>query len=490
MSRLTRRAARVSVRARIGLAVALLTGLGLLSAGLVASAILTQEVESRVDDDLVSDVAEFERLAEVGVDPATGEPFESPAAAVRTSMERLIPDPNQGVVGFLDGELEWISRDAQLPLQDDPDFLAAVAPATSDVEVTYQEIVTDVTTYHVAVAPVRSGENGVLVVGGPGDGTVAALVMAYDLDAEVALFQEAFRIYGFVAFGAWIVVSVLAWALAGRLLRPIKTLAETASHIGRDDLSERIPVTGSDDVSDMTEAVNGMLDRLEAAFRAQADLLNDVSHELRTPITVVRGHLELMDVSDPADTTDVRDLSIDELDRMTALVTDLLTLAKADRPDFITLRATDIADLTHSVLDKASAMGDRSWVIDAAADAVAMLDKDRITQAWLQLVANAVRFSDPGSEVGLGARVADGEVHLWVRDQGVGVPKDQRDRIFSRFVQADPTRQDGSGLGLSIVTAIMHAHGGSVAVDSREGHGSTFTMSLPTSATAIEGEVP
>ncbi len=460
-----------------------MTGVALLAAGAIASVILTQEVTDRVNGDLVSDVAEFERLVDVGVDPGTGEAFASPAAAVRTALARIIPDPNEGTLGYLNGSLEWVSRDATLPLQDDPAFVEAVAPFTLASDLTYTSIDTDAATYHVAIAPVTTSPEGALVLGGDASGAsdVAALVLAYDLDQELGLFLHAFEIYAIVAAIAWLVVSAAAWVIAGRLLRPIGTLAATASRIGRDDLTERIPVTGSDDVSAMTASVNGMLDRLEGAFRAQSDLLNDVSHELRTPITVVRGHLELMDEQDPQDAREVRDLSIGELDRMASLVADLLTLAKADRPDFVVARPTDVSDVVTATLEKATSLGERQWVLGERADAVVALDRDRITQALLQLAANAVKFSEPDSAITIGAVIDDADLRLWVQDQGIGIPPEDQARVFERFAQSKNHEREGSGLGLSIVTAIAHAHHGRVDVASTPGEGSTFTLVLPSS---------
>ncbi|MFV0284981.1 MAG: histidine kinase dimerization/phospho-acceptor domain-containing protein, partial [Demequina sp.] len=333
---LAHRLSRVSVRARIGLAVLALTGLALAVAGLIALAVLDDAERDRMHADLVSDLQEFVVLAEEGVDPVTGEPFTDPGAAVRTSMERNVPDTNEGVVGFLDGKLEWVSRDAQTPLDADTEFIEAVAPLTLATDITYTSLSTAHADYLVAVAPARAADGGGLVVGaeGSGQGSTAAQVLAYDVNAELGLLHRAFRIYGLVAASAFVVVGILAWLLAGRLLRPVGALAAAAQRIGREDLTERVAVSGGDDVSDMARSVNTMLDRLQAAFDSQTALLNDVSHELRTPITVVRGHLELMDADDPADAREVRALSLDELDRMTTLVEDLLTLAKADRPDF------------------------------------------------------------------------------------------------------------------------------------------------------------
>jgi len=229
----------------------------------------------------------------------------------------------------------------------------------------------------------------------------------------------------------------------------------------------------------LTTTVNGMLDRLEDAFSSQRELLDDVGHELRTPLTVVRGHLELMDPSDPADAEQVRALALDELDRMNALVEELVTLAKANRPDFVIPEPTDVALLTDEVLTKARPLGERRWVLDALAEeTVVDLDPRRITQAWLQLANNAVKFSEPGSTVALGSAVDGDRVRLWVRDEGVGIATEDADRIFERFARADGAGVEGSGLGLTIVRSIAQAHGGEVDLASEPGRGSTFTIVL------------
>ncbi|WP_062378082.1 sensor histidine kinase [Demequina pelophila] len=476
----------VSVRTRILAAVLALTALALAVSGFVAASIQDAQVIDRIGRDLASDVSEFEQLLSVGVDPSTGQPFAAPSDALRTSMQRVIPKPNEGVIGFIDGELAYLSREAVMPLEDDPEFIDEVTPLTTADDVSYARVSTTYGNYQVAVVPVRATVDGELVVGTAGnvdaDVPVAAEVLAYDEDAELAEFRRAFAIYAWVALAAFVVVAVVAWLFAGRLLRPIRVLAAAARSIGREDISERIPVTGTDDLADMTDSVNQMLGRMETAFASQMALLDDVSHELRTPITVLRGHLELMDPADPADAREVRDLSLDELERMSRLVEDLMTLAKSERPDFIQARPTDLGPLTEAVLAKARGLGEREWMLDATADAVVAVDPQRVTQAWLQLAANAVRFSTAGSQIGLGASIDGDRVRLWVRDQGEGVPAEHQQRIFDRFQQA--TSSSGSGLGLTIVSAIAAGHGGTVELESAVGIGSRFTIVLPVTATS------
>src|SRR5699024_629061 len=190
----------------------------------------------------------------------------------------------------------------------------------------WQTVRTDLGTYRVYGLPVRLDT---------GD-QAGAVVFAFDMDAEYAEIGDTFRTYALVAALALVWITVIGWFVMGRMLMPVTVLRSAAAEISSsDDLSRRIPVTGHDDLAALTTTVNAMLARLEHAFGSQRQLLDDVGHELRTPLTVVRGHLELMDPSDPADAAETRSLVLDEVDRMNLLVEDLMTLAKARRPDFV-----------------------------------------------------------------------------------------------------------------------------------------------------------
>ena len=230
-------------------------------------------------------------------------------------------------------------------------------------------------------------------------------------------------------------IGIVGYQVAGRLLSPLRSLRQTAQRITETDLSERIPVDqlASDEVGDLGRTMNAMLDRLTASFDNQRRLLDDAGHELKTPITIVRGHLELIDPDDPTDVIETRDLAIDELDRMRRLVDEILMLAKARRPDFVQPEPVVVADLLAGVLDKVVALGDRRWLIEATSNEVVTLDPQRITQALIQLVANALKFTSPGSVIALGGRLYGPEVRLWVRDEGTGIAADDRGRIFERF---------------------------------------------------------
>lgn len=448
-----------------------LSALALAAAGGTAWALQLRQVDRDIQGALERTYAELVTLAETGVDPETGESFQETGRLLYTMMSREVPAPYEGMVAFARDDLRYRTQDIGVPLAQDPEFVDAVADTWTADGVVFDTIRTAQREYRYAGIPVQVG-----------DSTPGSIVLAFDRGALRSAVGDTFRTYAIVAVASLALLAVVAWVLSGRLLRPLRTLLETAGQISDTDLSRRIPVDGDDDLSELARTFNDMLDRLDTAFRSQRRLLDDAGHELRTPITIVRGHLELMDPADPQDAADTRELALRELDRMHRLADDLVLLAKSEAPDFVRKEPTDLAPLLDNVLDQARQLGRRYWRLTERVEAVVPLDQERVTQALLQLAANAVKFSEEGSTVRLGAALRDGDVALWVEDEGIGIPPDQVDRVFDRFAQVTGPHgrpRSGSGLGLSIVAAIAAAHGGRVTVSSQVGRGSRFTLLLP-----------
>ncbi|GLB67050.1 sensor histidine kinase [Arthrobacter mangrovi] len=466
--RLFSRPGGLSVRTRVLAAVVALSALGLAAAGGVALGLQRGEITQNIDDSLRRSVEEFNTLAEIGVDPDTGRDFTEAAQLVRTAMARTSPAANEGMVGIVDGRVQLAASSAvPLRLEQDAQLMERILAMPPGDRIQLSSVETEQTTYRVVTVPVQLSS----------DPAQSTFVLAFDYEAELEELNGIFRTYGLIALIALILIAGVGWLVAGRLLAPVRLVRETAQKITETDLSLRIPVGGNDDLSELSRTFNEMLDRLQTSMTAQRQLLDDVGHELRTPITIVQGHLELQDPGDAADVESVRSIALDELDRMRLLVDDLVTLAAADRPEFATRRPLEVGRLTDDVLDKARSLGDRCWSVDARAEECWPLDPNRITQAWLQLAVNAVKFSAPGSRIALGSRSAQGELRLWVRDEGAGIAPEDQKRIFERFARgANSTRAEGSGLGLPIVSAIAAAHGGRVELASAPGRGSTFTI--------------
>ncbi|MGA9750035.1 MAG: HAMP domain-containing sensor histidine kinase [Nocardioides sp.] len=459
---------RVSVRARLVTVVAVLTGLAFTGAGLLVYTLESAFIENAVNAQIEQEVAEFRRLEAEGVDPETTRPFTDVGGLIRLFLSRNVPDDDEMLVGYVEDEVRITSAAPSHPeLSEDPDFLdlierRLIEGGSDRLDEPYGEVI-------VTVVPVRNSE------------TRGALVIANFLEDEHQELDRVIQTYLIVAASLLLLITGVAAWQAGRLLSPIRTLRETAEDISETDLSRRIPETGNDDITALTRTVNQMLARLEGAFTGQRQFLDDAGHELKTPLTVLQGHLELMDHTDPAEVTATTALLLDEIDRMSRLVNELITLAKSDRPDYYRFAPTHLPPYLDTVLEKCRALGPRTWVLDESADDVASIDQQRITQALLQLAQNAVKHTGEADEIGLGTHVdAEHGLRLWVRDSGRGVDDEAKSRIFDRFSRSRVREDDeGFGLGLSIVAAIVRAHGGSVSVTDAPGRGAVFTLTLP-----------
>ncbi|NLE98521.1 MAG: HAMP domain-containing histidine kinase [Propionibacterium sp.] len=464
-----------SIRQRIATAMVALVVVSLTVTGAIVLYLEGRSDRERVDAYLLRTRDEFAVLAQEGVDTETGMPFEGPSQLLRTFISRTMIDQNEGELGIVDGRIRWISSDDVVvrPEQDE-ELMAHILPLSLDEETRLGTYETSTRTYRYhltpVVFPVQSG----------------ALLHVYDLDALDAELRDLLFVFGYVALATSLISALVAFLMVGRLLRPIEDLREAAESISETDLTSRVPLRGNDDLTRLSKTVNRMLDRVETSMDTQRQLLDDVGHELRTPITIVRGHLELIDPTDPQDVSSTRDLAIDELDRMGVLVGDLLMLAKANQSDFVQPQWFSLGTLTDQVLEKARALGDRSWRLRHIESIDAWLDPDRITQAWLQLAANAVKYSRDGSAITLASKVVRGSVHLSVEDQGIGIAEEDLESIRTRFGRGSNTgRAVGAGLGLSIVETIVSAHHGRLEIESEVGVGSTFTIIIPLSPKEI-----
>lgn len=462
---------RWSVRTRVLSALLALSALGLLFAGTTAYGLQRAALYADMDNSLERSFGEFEKLLETGIDPSTSEGFTAAENLVYLVMQRTLPAPNEGMMGVRDGRAVLLANDSvAVRLEDDPELVADIDARSSLDTVRITSIETAAATYRAVVVPVQLRD----------DAEPMMFVLAFDTVAERAELNQTFTTFALISGGTLVLIAAVGWLLMGNLLQPVRRLRAAARKISDTDLSQRIAVTGNDDLSDLTRTFNDMLGRLERSFASQRRLLDDVGHELRTPITIIQGHLELQDSADADDVESVRAVALDELERMRLLVDDLVTLAGSARPDFVRPDAVDAGRLTDDVLDKARGLGDRRWLVDARAEGTAVLDPRRVTQALLQLAANAVKFSAAGSTVAVGSRFEAGSLSLWVRDEGAGISAADQERIFGRFERGTESRRaEGSGLGLAIVKAIAEAHHGTVSLLSAPSRGSTFTLVLP-----------
>lgn len=415
--------------------------------------------------------AEKLRTFAVGVDPDTGAAFASVPEMLRAYLSRAVPEADETLFSVVDGRAHLRSAGSPpVRLDRDAAFIAEVAATTRPRT---GRIITTAGPAVYAVLPVAAA------VGTPTTAPTAALVVVEFLQPERDEAWATILLMSVVSVIALLAALLAGWLVAGRILAPIRDVRETAALISDTDLARRIDVSGADDVAQLAATFNRMLDRLEASFDGQRRFLDDAGHELRTPITIIRGHLDVMR-DDPADREETLRLVNDELGRMSRLVDDLILLARAERPGFLIMAPADLADLVVDTLAKMTALGTRTWSIDAMPSGQALVDEQRLAQALLQLGRNAVDHTRDGDAISIGGDIAAGRIRLWVTDTGSGIAPDDQKRIFERFDRgADEGRGQGTGLGLAIVARIAHAHGGDVRVDSSPDAGATFTLDIP-----------
>ncbi|MEB3218882.1 MAG: HAMP domain-containing sensor histidine kinase [Nostocales cyanobacterium 94392] len=310
---------------------------------------------------------------------------------------------------------------------------------------------------------------------------VGVFVVAHTISGERQEVVEAVAVVIQVSLFVLFAALLLSWIASGKILAPIRTFSTTARSISESDLSKRIPVRGKDELAEVAITFNDMMDRLQTTFTTQRNFINDAGHELRTPITIIRGHLELMGEDDPQEISETVTLVLDELDRMSRFVEDLILLSKAERPDFLQLETVDINTLTQELFAKAQALGERNWCVDKIAQGKIVVDRQRITQVIMNLAQNATQHTISSDTIAIGSSLTKGKVKFWVRDTGEGIKEADQERIFERFARAAHSRRrsEGAGLGLSIVKAIAQAHNGEVTLQSQPQKGAKFCIILP-----------
>ncbi len=457
----------VTARTRIVGWLLLIAAVALAANLLVSTRVLLAQVDNRLDDELSHESSKFEEWVarEVG---QGGAPFGDVGELLAAYLTSSLPDETETYFSLVGGVASH--RPAAEPparIDRDRDFVELAAAQRAPVSGGWD----------TTAGPARYA---VLPVDWPGQGgSSGALVVVEFAAAERSDAMSTLRALSAVSLVALLAAGVVGWLVAGRVLAPIRLVRNTAESISESDLTRRIAVRGTDDVAQLSQTFNRMLDRLETAFSVQRNFLDDAGHELRTPLTVVRGHLELMS-EEPEDRRRTVALVMDELDRMSRIVDDLIILARVEQPDFLTVGMVDLADLTVGVTEKASALGARRWTVAEVADAVVVADGHRLTQALMQLAHNAVRHTEIGDRIAIGSRVSGDTVLLWVQDHGEGIAPADQEHIFERFARGTTTRgTEGNGLGLAIVRSIAEGHRGRVWVESTVGYGARFMLEIP-----------
>jgi two-component system OmpR family sensor kinase len=295
---------------------------------------------------------------------------------------------------------------------------------------------------------------------------------------------------------ALIIIIVLVLAalsgllLARRALRPVAETADAVRRIGDRNLHERLPEPGTrDEIDRLIKVFNELLARLDRAFDLQRRFTSDASHEIGTPLTVLKGNTEvaLLQRHSPEDYEAILRSNLEEIERLSKLISNLLLLARSDAGEpQITRDIVSLNDQISAVCARVSPLA-QSRKIDLAAkmSAPAFIEGDPLAlqQILFNLITNALRYTASGGSVRIAvARVLDHQARIEVSDTGIGIPRDELPHIFDRFYRGKNVRThepSGSGLGLAICKTLAEAHGGYIQVESEIGKGSRFTLVLP-----------
>lgn len=467
-----------SLRNRLILASVVLTSLAIVASDFAANAALRSYLISQVDSQLINiSNTSLARLDRAGIaplaDPDDKSPFKilEPLRGVPTATSVTLLDINGELIGQVGGELggqifavTGMSIDEAQKYKNKP-FTIDGDNGTPDVRALAQVLPT-------------------------GMGSVVVANSLAEVDKTLTKLRFLFFILGLIALLAIALISRWIIALG---LKPLEKVEDTAEAIAAGDLSARLPAAKPDtEVGRLTTSLNAMLGQIEESFAVRVASENklrrfvaDASHELRTPLTAIRGFAELHRQGAIVGEDKTKEL-INRIEkesiRMSTLVEDLLLLARLDQSREIASDPVDLNTLINEVAISARAAGvDHPIELNLPMDEIFVLgDSQRIHQVLANLLANARTHTPTGTQIKITAEQGINETTISVSDNGPGLSQADQEKIFERFYRADPARvrsgSEGSGLGLSIVDAVMSAHGGYVSVKSELGIGSTFTL--------------
>lgn len=323
-----------------------------------------------------------------------------------------------------------------------------------------------------------------------GAGQVLGAVVLVSSVQEMITSLDAVHTRMLTAFAAVAVFAMAAALIFSQVLTvPIARLTRTIQRMGRGDLSARVTVHGSGEMRQLADAYNAMAQQLESLDQSRNQFVSNASHELKTPMTTLKIMLQSLiaqpDMPEELRTEFMQDMD-HEIDRLTGIIDDLLTLTRMDS-HALTLRPApmDLAELARDTLRRLLPMAERRGQTlqgDLPETLPMVADGPRLEQVLYNLVENAVKYTPEGGMISLTVQRQGRSAVIAVSDDGPGIPQADQAHIFDRFYRVDKARSretGGTGLGLSIVRQIVTLHQGVITVDSREGEGSTFRVELP-----------
>ena len=301
----------------------------------------------------------------------------------------------------------------------------------------------------------------------------------------------------FAALAAFLAAVLVSLFVSRQVVAPVRAMMSASQRIAEGNYADRVHVSGDlakgeqDELAQLALSFNQMAAKLQQTENMRRQLIGDVAHELRTPLTAIKGSMEgLIDGVLPADAETFQAIH-HEADRLQRLVNDLQELSRVESGTFELVRqVVNVPDLLASTVARLGKQFEEKGValetqVPSGLPQV-LADKDRIDQVLLNLAGNALQYTPSGGKVILSAHAQDGEIHIAVSDNGIGIPPEHLPHLFTRFYRVDKSRSragGGSGIGLTIARHLVEAHGGRIwVVSSGSGQGSTFTFTLPVSS--------
>jgi two-component system OmpR family sensor kinase len=481
----------VSLSTRITLGVAVVLVLTLVGLGAAMTRVTAATLTAEIDDRLVTSVERAERLPGPWDDrPGRRDrdrDDDDPGNERARDIGDIGPDiSGRNVALFVIGPGGQILLDQPSGFPGAPDPPPRLPPIPGPVATAIEgTIVTlpavdDSLRYRVLLRP------------GPGGTSFVTAASLRPVEQAVNSLIRALVVVGLLALAA---ASLASWWVIRHGLRPVDRMVETAAAIAAGDLSRRVPDSHPDtELGRLGTALNEMLGQIEAGIQERAAgearlrrFVADAAHELRTPLTSLRGYAELFRQG-ALPTMEAVGNAMGRIEsegaRMARLVDDLLLLARTDQGRPLEVEPVDLVRLAREAVgDFAAADPGRPLTSELDGSAVVMGDPIRLRQAIDNLLANVRAHTPPGTPTRVSVQRNGRWVEVTVADEGPGIPAQDQTRVFERFWRGDPARgrtgAGGAGLGLSIVDALVHAHGGTVAVDSVPSQGTAFTMRLP-----------
>ncbi|MBS1912168.1 MAG: heavy metal sensor histidine kinase [Bacteroidetes bacterium] len=317
----------------------------------------------------------------------------------------------------------------------------------------------------------------------------AVIVVAYPITEMESLLKQFFSFLIILGPAVLLLSSIGGWFLARASLHPVDEITRTAKDITASNLSRRLPESKSnDEIGRLSETLNDMISRLESSFERIRQFTADASHELRTPLTILTGELELAlrTRKTPREYEDVLSSALQEVLRLSHVVESLLLLSRTDMAQVsLHMEPTNLTETLADLADAATILGTQKDVYITFRHSETffiMADHAKLYQMFLNLVDNAVKYTPEGGMISIAVHRDGKFAEVRVRDTGIGISPEHRKKIFDRFYRVDKARSrelGGAGLGLSIVQWIVEIHGGTIAVESEPGQGSTFIVRLP-----------